>query len=236
MDDSPKKQLQSDCLCGRDHIKAGDASHVAADFDARLSHRPACVVFVTTGCIIPKLPLQTTPDWRLRPLCCSPWPFPWQGLLKQHHPASGVTARNCAASYQSRPSRSRLPSMSFRACAVKMHVPSPHTLSRMYQHFSVAFTVRHAMYWPLSPEAIRGRGALSLHGRTSLLLIPTSKVMCGQRPLHLPDFNSELRTWAFNCWTSGEHRQKSFYERSLLASEKNPHALPSPLPDINSTK
>lgn len=52
MDDSPKQQLQSDCLCGRDHIKAGDASHVAADFDARLSQRPAWVVFVTTECII----------------------------------------------------------------------------------------------------------------------------------------------------------------------------------------
>ena len=149
-------------------------------------------------------------------------------------PRSGVTARNCAASYQRRPSRSRFPSMSFRACAVGMHVPSPHTLSRMYQHFSVAFTVRHAMYWPLSPEAIRGRGALSLHGRTSLPLIPTSKVMCGcssaknQRSLHLPDFNSELRTWAFNCWTRGEHQQKSFCERSLLVSEKKSSCLAIP--------
>lgn len=148
----------------------------------------------------PKLPLQTTPDRRVLLTMA----IPFARAPEAASPRS-VTARNCAASYQRRPSRSRFPSMSFRACAVGMHVPSPHTLSRMYQHFSVASTVRHAMYWPLSPEAIRGRGALSLHGRTSLLLIPTSKGMCGcssalnQRSLHLPDFNSELRTWAFNC-------------------------------------
>ena len=158
-------------------------------------------------------------------------------------PRSGVTARNCAASYQSRPSRSRLQSMSFRACAVKMHVPSPHTLSRMYQHFSVAFTVRHAMYWPLSPEAIRGRGALSLHGRTSLLLIPTSKGMRGcSKPTVAPLARFQLRVenMGIQLLNSRRASTKSFYEQSLLASEKNPHALPSPLPDratgINSTK
>ena len=173
-----------------------------------------------------KLPLQTTPDRRVRPLCCSPWPFPSQGLLKQHHPAAasqpGTAQHPTKNSHPGRASRPWASEPVLWECMC----PAPHTLSRMHQHFSVAFTVRHAMYWPLSPEAIRGRGALSLHGRTSLLLIPTSKGMRGcssalnQRSLHLPDFNSELRTWAFNCWTRGEHQQISFYERSLLVSEK----------------